>query len=205
MSYTIRPMTLKDVPWIVAIERRSFPSPWPASAFQHELHQKRSSYSVLLKPGTDEPVTPEHKVLRWLHRLLNPSQGSPVVGYVGFRLEDSEAHVTTIAVHPDWRGRKLGELLLLTVIEKAVKMGAHVMTLEMRPSNRVAHRLYRKYGFRVKGRRRNYYRNGEDALTMAVQMNVNGYQERLDKLGRELERRFRRQYTDGGQGAEYTL
>ncbi len=78
-----------------------------------------------------------------------------------------EAHITTIAVDPIYRGRGIGELLLLGLIDRAKQIGARWLTLEVRMSNRVAQRLYQKYTFKEMGIRRRYYSdNGEDAQVM---------------------------------------
>jgi ribosomal-protein-alanine N-acetyltransferase len=85
----------------------------------------------------------------------------------------------------------LGELLLLTAMERALEREASVVSLEMRPSNRVAQRLYRKYGFRFTGVHRGYYRDGEDAWLMEVEVNRDTYRARLIELRRVLETRLR--------------
>ena len=113
-----------------------------------------------------------------------------MLGYVGFRFRGDQAHISTIAVHPDWRGRGLGELLLLTALEKALTQRASSVTLEMRVSNDVARRLYHKYGFQLQGTLTRYYRDGEDAQLMAVEVGNGVYQARLARLRRVLERRL---------------
>jgi ribosomal-protein-alanine N-acetyltransferase len=149
--YTIRPMQPGDIPTVAAIEQLSFPNPWPASSFQYELHYgSHSSYQVLLKPGTGEPAPaqgPWRRRLRSILGLPEVSKDSRVIGYVGLRFQSAEAHVSTIAVHPDWRGKGLGELLLLVAIEQALELGSRIVSLEVRASNRVAQSLYRKVGF----------------------------------------------------------
>ena len=76
-----------------------------------------------------------------------------------------EAHISTIAVHPDWRGLGLGEWLLLALLEAGQVLGAETATLEVRPSNEPALALYQKYQFEEVGRRPRYYSdNDEDAL-----------------------------------------
>src|SRR4029450_565807 len=90
-----------------------------------------------------------------------------IVGYAGIWVMTDEAHVTTIASHPELRGRGVGELLLLALIRSSMEIGARWMTLEVRASNMVAQNLYRKYTFKEMGVRRRYYSdNGEDALVM---------------------------------------
>src|SRR5205823_14215141 len=112
-----------------------------------------------------------------LSRLLRPAEPprSPrleaelrsIVGYAGIWVMTDEAHVTTIASHPDFRGRGIGELLLVALIRRGIEVGARWTTLEVRASNTVAQNLYRKYTFKEMGVRRRYYSdNGEDALVM---------------------------------------
>lgn len=124
-------------------------------------------------------VAPAHEtgLLERLARLLRPAAEplSPeleaelrsIVGYAGLWLMVDEAHITTIAVHPDYQGRSVGELLLLGLIDHALKIGAKWLTLEVRVSNEVAQSLYRKYTFKEMGVRKGYYSdNREDALVM---------------------------------------
>ena len=206
LLYTIRPMEPNDVPTVVAIDRLSFPAPWLASSYLYELnHNHRSCYDVLLKPAVDESEDAEQG---WLHRLrgmLNPVVESRVIGYVGFRFQTKEAHISTIAVHPAWRGRGLGELLLLTAVEKVLEMKMSRLSLEVRPSNHMAQHLYHKYGFRFTGVRRGYYRDGEDAWLMDVWITHAAYQARLAELSRLLEARVHFQRVDVGQNAGDTI
>jgi [ribosomal protein S18]-alanine N-acetyltransferase len=112
-------------------------------------------------------------LLPWLHKSGNGTGNGasatpwPVVGYAGLWLMLDEAHVTTIGVHPDHRGRGAGELLFLGLADIAREMRAGRITLEVRVSNTGAQTLYRKYGLEVTGLRRRYYSdNGEDAYIM---------------------------------------
>jgi ribosomal-protein-alanine N-acetyltransferase len=114
----------------------------------------------------------------WWQRLVRrekdvsvpPTVGQNVIlGYGGFWLMVDEAHISTIAAHHDWRRRGIGELLLVSMIDAGAKIGAQMVTLEVRVSNVNAQSLYRKYGFEVTGRRKGYYSdNGEDALIMST-------------------------------------
>ena len=80
-----------------------------------------------------------------------------------------EAHISTIAVHPDHRRRGLGELLLLHILDQAGEGSSEFVTLEVRVSNRAARELYEKYGFQGVARRKRYYTdNAEDALLMTL-------------------------------------
>ena len=128
------------------VERSSFPVPWPANAFRHELTQNRNARYVVAR------------------------EDERIVGYGGLWLMVDEAHITTFAVHPDARRRRVGERLLQRLFEIATDMGAEWLTLEVRASNLAAQRLYEKYGFRRTGVRRRYYSdNNEDALIMSTE------------------------------------
>jgi len=193
--YTIRPMQPGDIPTVVAIDRLSFPNPWPASAYLYEIRKKKSSYYyVLLKPETDEDASSEQGWYRWLHRAILAEQ-SPVIGYVGFRIRDYplRAHISTIAIHPNWRGKGLGELMLITALERALELGLDIISLEVRASNRVAQRMYRKYDFQFTDVKRGYYRDGEDAQIMTLELEPQTYQNRLAELRQALEAQIQRQ------------
>jgi ribosomal-protein-alanine N-acetyltransferase len=192
-------MEPRDVPAVAAIDRLSFPTPWPEAAFRRELKQEQCFYSVLLKPEGGISQSSTRAPGGWLRRLISPTGSSRVIGYVGFRLREGGGHITTIALHPDWRGLGFGDLLLLVTLKKMVTRGVDVVTLEMRPSNDVAHRLYRKYGFQVMRSRRAYYRDGEDAWVMAASVGDQGYQKRLAGLREALDERFDRQDIEVGQ------
>lgn len=144
---TIRKMQITDVQAVLEIDRLSFPIPWSKNTYRYEIEENRSSY---------------------LHVLEVPHNGqNRIVGYVGFWFIIDEAHISTIAVHPNFRGRGLGELLLQWALNKTYDLGARLITLEVRVSNQTAINLYEKYHFEVVGTRPRYYRdNNEDALLM---------------------------------------
>lgn len=128
---------------VVEIERHSFPTPWSREAYFHEIAGNDFAYYIVA--------------------LL----GSKVVGYCGMWVILDEAHITTIAAHPDHRSRGLGALLLNRLIDEAKRRGCIKMTLEVRPSNNHALRLYTKTGFVSHGLRPGYYADtGEDAIIM---------------------------------------
>jgi ribosomal-protein-alanine N-acetyltransferase len=162
LPYVITLMQASDLRQVMAIERRAFSSPWPVSAYHHELSQNDlSTYLVLRhRDGREESGV-------W-SRLVGGG-GTPVLGYGGFWMIVDEAHISTLAVHPEWRGRGLGELILVALIEAARLRGADVATLEVRVSNLVAQALYRKHDFARVGRRKAYYNdNREDAFIMTT-------------------------------------
>ncbi len=136
-------MRLSDIESVTVIERQCYPSPWPAQAFRSEITKNQyADYIVAERERT-------------------------IVGYAGMWLFLHAAHVTNIAVCPDDQGKKLGSQLLLALMERSVRQGLTVMTLEVRASNVLAQTFYRRYGFRDKGIRKGYYVDtGEDAIAM---------------------------------------
>jgi len=191
----VRRMVTDDIQEVVELDRLSFPIAWSARTYQHEIVHNQSSTMVVIQHTFAEPIKPNgSEPNTWLPRLLG-SDGHqsrsrvPLLGYGGFWHIADEAHISTIAVHPDWRGHKLGELLIWVMIREAIEQGARSVTLEVRISNTVAIRLYRKYGFEIVGRRRGYYRdNGEDAHVMEVTPLDTAYRARLAHFGRALSR-----------------
>ncbi|MEZ4540903.1 MAG: ribosomal protein S18-alanine N-acetyltransferase [Chloroflexota bacterium] len=147
--YSLRPMTVDDIPAVLEIDRLSFPSPATAQLYLNELTDNRlAHYQVLAR--------------------RDPS-GETLAGYAGFWLIADEVHVSTIAVHPDERRRGRGEWLFLNLLLEACRLDPLLVTLEVRTSNMAAQGLYRKYRFQEVGRRRRYYHDtGEDALLMTV-------------------------------------
>jgi len=180
----LRPMRRKDIPQVVAIDQQSFPMSWSANAYLYEIeHNPLSSLVVLVRTGA-EPAAPS-----WIDRLrhvlrLNGAQtGEQVIGYGGFWFTRREAHISTIAIRPDWRGQGLGEVLLAGMVRRALGLEAELVSLEVRISNTPALALYRKYAFAEAGVKRAYYRdNGEDAYDMRVQPLDEIYRARFDAL-----------------------
>src|SRR5690606_25175886 len=94
-----------------------------------------------------------------------------IFGYCGLWVIVDQAQITNIAILPKYRGKKYGELLFTYVLAKAKEKGAKELTLEVRVSNIVAQKLYKKYGLVPVGVRKNYYvDNQEDALLMWVKL-----------------------------------
>ena len=90
-----------------------------------------------------------------------------LVGYAGTWRVLDEAHITTLAVQPEQKRKKIGESLLNKIIEDCYKNEVKYLTLEVRVSNTPAISLYEKYGFKSLGTRKGYYQNNnEDALIM---------------------------------------
>jgi ribosomal-protein-alanine N-acetyltransferase len=187
--YKVEPMQWADVPEVMEIEHVSFSLPWSDYTYRHELLENRNSHYFVARHLNGDNRTPAN----WLARLFHRPQPSPVIGYGGFWLVIDEAHISTIASAVEWRGRGIGELMLLAMIERSIELGAAMVTLEVRVSNTVAQNLYRKYSFEVVGRRPRYYRdNDEDADLMTVEpIQSADYQVKLRGLRAALEERLR--------------
>jgi len=129
----LRPMQVADIPRVMVIENRVFPTPWPARAYRDELTRNQLSHCCVLEAAGE------------------------LLGYACFWLLHDEAHISTLAVAEDRRGRGLGELLLQALIHQALEVQAAIVTLEVRVSNVAAQSMYEKYGMQVLGRRKRYY------------------------------------------------
>ena len=146
-SLSLERMRSRDLDEVVAIERASFTLPWSRGAFLYEMEQNRVARCFVVR------------------------EDGRVVGYVCLWEIGDEVHVTNIAVHPEFRQRGIGRMLLSTVLDDARGRRLRVVGLEVRPSNREALPLYESFGFKVVGRRKGYYYDtGEDALVMELKI-----------------------------------
>ena len=136
----IRRLTYADLPRVIAIERRAFPTPWSLAMFVLELS----------KPSGV---------------CLAAHAGDELLGYVICSRYDDAWHVMNVAVEPLLRRTGIATALLTTLLER-LEPDARI-TLEVRPTNDAGIELYRRFGFLLAGRRPRYYQdNGEDALIM---------------------------------------
>lgn len=167
-----------DIPAVMSIERAAFSMPWTTAIYRYELRD--NPYARYLCVRTSRPDLP------------------PIVAYAGLWLYLPEAHISTIAVHPLFRGLHLGAWLLAALLVESAHEGAEEVTLEVRVSNQVAQRLYLSFGFRVVGRRYRYYSdNQEDAYIMTLRpVNSAFAQRRLQKERAEVERRWAKREAD---------
>ena len=140
---TIRRLRMEDIEHVSRLERRCYTLPWSSSAYTTEVTNPSAYYTVAL------------------------DENGVIIGYAGMWVIMDEAHLTTIAVEPARRGLKIGERLLLDLLEEGMSRGTKRATLEVRERNTVAHNLYLKYGFEdVAVRKRYYSDNGENAIIM---------------------------------------
>ena len=200
MRFSVDEMTMADLPRVVEIERLAYTAPWPPSAYRRELQENRMAHYIVvrdtwlkLEPPPAPPRDDQRKPFPLsLLPVRAPTSMSPeiinIVGFAGLWHMMSEAHITTIAAHPDYRGRGVGELMLSSLIGVAYSVQARVVTLEVRVSNYIAQNLYRKYGFsQVDVRRRYYSDNHEDAFFMSTEnINSEAYRARFAELQARL-------------------
>ncbi|MBN2222142.1 MAG: ribosomal protein S18-alanine N-acetyltransferase [Vallitaleaceae bacterium] len=138
----IRPMKMDDVEAIAEIETLSFSVPWSKESILQELDNKDAYYLVMEENGK-------------------------VLGYGGFWKILDEAHITNLAITPEFRGRKLGKKLLEAMLNYCRTLEIKKATLEVRESNFVALKVYTSLGFYIEGKRSRYYTNPtEDAMIM---------------------------------------
>ncbi|HLY82443.1 MAG TPA: ribosomal protein S18-alanine N-acetyltransferase [Acidimicrobiales bacterium] len=137
------PMRRRHLRAVLRIEAQVYPRPWSLPLFMSELNLRTSRvYYVARVEGV-------------------------VVGYAGLMLTGDDGHVTTIAVDPAWHRHKIGSRLLVNLVRQGLARGAKHVTLEVRVSNSGAQAMYRAFGFRPAGIRKNYYvETNEDALVM---------------------------------------
>lgn len=141
----LRPMSLSDLPEVMAVERAIYPFPWTEGNFRDSL---AAGYDAALLEF-----------------------GGHLVGYRVTLMAADEAHLLNLSVAAAWQRRGYGRQLLLASMLDARRAGASVMLLEVRPSNEAAIALYQSAGFRVLGTRRGYYPadgGREDARVMSV-------------------------------------
>jgi ribosomal-protein-alanine N-acetyltransferase len=145
----IRSVQLSELSGIHAIERMSFPNPWPLHIFQQEMTHSWSRLWGVFVDGERSPVA-----------------------FLLFWLVYDEVHILNIATHPKYRRRSIARMLLSRLRQEALRVGARYLTLEVRPSNQPALTLYHGLGFEIVGVRPRYYSDsGEDALVMVKTLN----------------------------------
>ena len=164
MNFTIRKMTVDDISAVVELDQKSFSLPWPERSFRFEL--------------TDNPAA-----RCWVAEL----DGNVVAMIVVWLIVD-EAHVATLATHPEYRRQGIGRRLLAYALRQMMQDGARSSFLEVRASNLPAQEMYQKFGYEATGRRRHYYRdNDEDAILMSLS-SLNADRLRLDDAHSTLDK-----------------
>ncbi len=161
-------MTNKDVDEVFELEKLIHPEHhWSKNSFYNELANNLALYFII------------------------QNEAGKIIAYIGFWQIFEEAHITTLAVHPDYRGLQLAQILLIKMLEECYKNMVKYITLEVRESNYPAISLYEKFLFESIGMRKNYYQdNNENALIMFTQNiwydkfknNFNSIKENINKV-----------------------
>ena len=158
-----RPMRPGDVAQVVAIDEQSFNPPWSVRSYHYEISESSYSHMVVLVQDAEA----SNGWRRWFQRQVP----QVVLAYGGLWCIEDEGHISTIASHPDHRGCGYGEIMLAAMIQRAITLKASYVVLEVRVSNEVAQKLYRKYDFVTVATKRNYYRSDhEDAYEMHLEL-----------------------------------
>ena len=197
MSLILRYMRLPDVPEVTVIDHLSFDPSWSARSYQFEVSESTYSYMVVLEFGEEKPKVGWRKLVPGLNGASAEAQR--IVGYGGLWNIMDEAHISTIATHPDYRRRGWGEILLAGMIRKGIRLEAQYMVLEVRVSNAAAQALYLKYGFQIVATKPKYYHsNNEDAYEMRLNLDHRYYRAHFEERFTSLIARHALidQYTD---------
>ena len=142
MNVNVRLMTEADIDDVLQISLLSFPHSWSKSSYEKELQNSLAKYFVAEIDGK-------------------------VVGFVVTWIIVDESHITTVAVHPDFRKNGIASKLIEDMILYCKEHGCIAYTLEVRAGNTPAISLYEKHGFKQDGIRQGYYQdNNEDAILM---------------------------------------
>lgn len=143
----IRKMELGDIDGVLKVESETFSDPWPEDIFYQEVIVNDHAHYFVAE--LDEKI----------------------VGYAGFWAVIGDAQITNVAIVPRYRGYKMGEKLFAYTCQQALKLGVKRLSLEVRKSNEVAQKMYRKFGLVPGGIREKYYTdNQEDAIVMWVNL-----------------------------------
>jgi len=138
-------MEEEDIPSILEIENVSFQTPWRSSTFSGEIVNRGISFPYVI-----------------IHRIVER-----IIGYIIYWKIQEEVQISNFAIHPDFRGKGIGEAVMRRVIKAIQRDGGVYVFLEVRPSNLSARSLYKKLGFKVLGTRKDYYQTPlEDAIIM---------------------------------------
>ena len=166
-------LTPQKIPEVVALDRTCLGGLWTEEGYQREVDSPNSSLLTLN-----------------LFDRSQDSKGNIIVGMGCLWSIAEEAHITLLAVHPNFRRQGLGQLLLFVLLEDAISRNLEWATLEVNINNRAAIDLYQKFGFEVVGKRKGYYQaTGEDAAILWLkgiqrqdfQLNISQWRENIEE------------------------
>jgi [ribosomal protein S18]-alanine N-acetyltransferase len=182
----IAPLTIDRLNSILELDRLCFGELWTLDAYQREIASPNSYLAVLSVRENDRgSIEPE---------ALKPNFLEKTIGLGCFWTILEEAHITILAIHPNYQNCGLGQLMLCHILQVACDRGLERATLEVRDSNQAALHLYQKFGFQIAGRRKKYYqKTGEDALVLwCKDFNKPEFKEKLALWQRDNQQRLDR-------------
>lgn len=142
----LKPLTEKELEQVLELDDLCFGGLWSLEGYKREINSTNSCLLIL---------------------CLERENPEKIIGLGCFWAILEEAHITILAIHPDFQGRSLGKFLLTKLLESAQKRNLETATLEVGENNKIALSMYQKFGFAVAGRRKKYYqKTGEDALIL---------------------------------------
>ena len=141
----IEKMSFDDLEEVYEIDKVSFPIPWSKTSFEEELKNMLATYLVAKIDGR-------------------------VVGYVGAWMVIDECHITNIAVHPNYRRKKIASKLINALLHFCNEHGISYILLEVRITNTPAQNFYKSFGFQSDGIRKGYYKNPDGTYDDAILM-----------------------------------
>ncbi len=145
----IVPMTKEHTAALAELERLCFSHPWSRKALEEEIQNPDACFFTAV-------------------------EGNAVLGYAGMHCPRGDCYMDNIAVFPEHRGKGVATALLNALIGEAARRGGEFLSLEVRPSNTGAVRLYEKLGFREEGRRKSFYAAPvEDGLILTKRLSEN--------------------------------
>ncbi|MBI9044357.1 MAG: ribosomal protein S18-alanine N-acetyltransferase [Anaerolineaceae bacterium] len=146
-NFIIRPMILQDLKQVYALDKLSFPHPWPQGAYEFEIQKSTASRS-------------------WVLEFNKQDQETLIAGLIVVYIIIDEAQIATFAIHPDFQNKGFGRKLLRYALKQCQQEKVNLVFLEVRRSNLPAQSLYQAFGFETVNIRKDYYSNNEDALLM---------------------------------------
>lgn len=150
-GYRLDQMTRSDIPAIMAIEMVAFPDdPWEYDAFETEIDNELSRSFVARDECGD------------------------IVGYIIYWIVGPEVHIMNIAVAPELRGRGIARQMMARSIEDGTCKCSELIALEVSSVNEPARAMYASLGFRTVGLRKGYYKSGQDAEVMILELDSLG-------------------------------
>ena len=154
LNVDIRKIESKDIPAVLEIENLCFKAPWNKENILGEMKNQYANF--------------------WVIELSADGVAKQVVGFSDYWQTFDSATICQIAIHPEIRRRQLGSALMDEIINDCYAKRVRNITLEVRKSNQIAINFYKKHGFKETLVKEKYYSNGEDAIYMMLEVDING-------------------------------